>query len=93
LKGSAGGHNGIKSIIQHLGTDEFLRIKVGVGQKPPGWDLADYVLSRFTKEEIPRMVDSIKDSALAAEMILDEGEVKAMNRFNRKSKEIKDGEI
>ena len=46
-KGSAGGHNGIKNIIQELGTQKFVRIKVGVGAKPQGWDLADYVLGRF----------------------------------------------
>ncbi|OOB79797.1 MAG: peptidyl-tRNA hydrolase [Epulopiscium sp. Nele67-Bin002] len=50
--GSAGGHNGIKNIIEHLGTKEFPRIKIGVGQKPPGWDLADYVLGKFTKQEM-----------------------------------------
>ena len=50
-KGTAGGHNGIKSIIQHLGTDVFQRIKVGVGEKPKDYDLADYVLGHFSKEE------------------------------------------
>ena len=50
-KGSAGGHNGIKNIIAHLGTQEFPRIKVGIGEKPEGWDLADYVLSKYSKEE------------------------------------------
>ena len=50
-KGSAGGHNGIKSLIAHAGTQEFARIKIGVGTKPEGWDLADYVLSRFSKED------------------------------------------
>jgi PTH1 family peptidyl-tRNA hydrolase len=59
-KGSAGGHNGIKSIISHLGTQEFPRIKVGVGDKPKGWDLADYVLSRFNDEEQPRIREAIK---------------------------------
>ena len=49
-KGSAGGHNGLKSIIQHLGTQKFARVRVGVGAKPKGWDLADHVLSRFSKE-------------------------------------------
>lgn len=50
-KGSAGGHNGVKNIIAHLGTQEFPRIKVGTGNKPEGWDLADYVLSRYSKAE------------------------------------------
>ena len=53
-KGSAGGHNGIKNIIAHLGTDVFLRIKVGIGAKPNGWDLADYVLSKFSKDDAYR---------------------------------------
>ena len=50
-KGSAGGHNGIKNIIAHLGTQQFSRIRIGVGEKPAGWDLADYVLGRFPAEE------------------------------------------
>ena len=50
-KGSAGGHNGIKSIISHLGSDKFPRIKIGVGAKPEGWDLADHVLGRFSDED------------------------------------------
>ena len=57
-KGSAGGHNGIKSIISHAGTQEFLRIKVGVGEKPEGWDLADYVLGRFSREERKLVADA-----------------------------------
>ena len=61
-KGSAGGHNGIKSIIQHLGTDEFPRIKIGVGDKPGDWDLADYVLSRFNKEEQSIIREALKDA-------------------------------
>ncbi|MDA3847604.1 MAG: aminoacyl-tRNA hydrolase [Vallitaleaceae bacterium] len=91
LKGSAGGHNGVKSLIQHLGTDEFVRIKVGVGEKPPGWDLADYVLSQFTKQEIPIMIDTVKETAKAVEMILDQGVTVSMNQYNRKRKEEADG--
>lgn len=52
-KGSAGGHNGIKNIIANLGTDHFMRAKVGVGEKPKNWDLADYVLSPLTKTNVP----------------------------------------
>ena len=51
-KGSAGGHNGIKSIISSVGTSNFMRIKVGVGEKPQGWDLADHVLGRFSGDEL-----------------------------------------
>ena len=83
-KGSAGGHNGIKSIISHLGTDEFPRIKVGVGDKPKDWDLADYVLSRFAKEEQPLIRDALKDSSDACKMIITSGIDAAMNQYNRK---------
>ena len=85
-KGSAGGHNGMKSIIQHLGTDVFMRIKVGVGEKPKKYDLADYVLSHFTKEEREEMKEGYEKSAEAAAMIL-RGDVEAaMNEYNRKVK-------
>lgn len=83
-KGSAGGHNGIKSIISHLGTQEFPRIKVGVGDKPKGWDLADYVLSRFNNEEQPVIRDAIKNSSEAVRLILKDGMEAAMNIYNRK---------
>ena len=85
-KGSAGGHNGIKSIIQHLGTDVFPRIKMGVGEKPKGYDLADYVLGHFKKEERIIMDESIITASKAIElMVIDEiGE--AMNQYNKKAK-------
>jgi PTH1 family peptidyl-tRNA hydrolase len=83
-KGSAGGHNGIKSIISHLGTDEFPRIKIGVGDKPKDWDLADYVLSRFKSEEQPAIREALKDSSDACKMIITTGIEAAMNSFNRK---------
>ena len=80
--GSAGGHNGIKNIIAHLGTQEFPRIKVGVGNKPPRMDLADYVLGRFPKEERGLMEDAFKEAAEAVEVMIKEGAGIAMNRFN-----------
>ncbi|BCJ92628.1 peptidyl-tRNA hydrolase [Anaerocolumna cellulosilytica] len=83
-KGSAGGHNGIKSIIAHLNTQEFPRIKVGVGDKPAGWDLADYVLSRFTKEEEPIMRDALRKTSEAVKDMLLDGIEPAMNLHNRK---------
>lgn len=83
-KGSAGGHNGIKSIIQHLGTDEFPRIKVGVGDKPKDWDLADYVLSRFQAEEQPTIREALKDTVDACKVIVSSGIDAAMNQFNKK---------
>ena len=83
-KGSAGGHNGIKSIISHLGTEEFPRIKIGVGGKPQGWDLADYVLSRFPKEEQEAVREALKDTSDACSMILSDGIENAMNQYNKK---------
>ena len=83
-KGSAGGHNGIKNIIQELGTQKFVRIKVGVGAKPKGWDLADYVLGRFGKED-RKLVDEAQERACkAVELILSDGPDAAMNEYNKK---------
>lgn len=87
LKGSAGGHNGIKNIIAHLGTQEFPRIKVGVGAKPPRMDLADYVLSRFSQGEQKLMEDAFQEAADAAVMMMTDGAERAMNHFNTKKKE------
>lgn len=81
-KGSAGGHNGIKNIIAHLGTQEFPRIKIGVGGKSPRMDLADYVLSRFPAEERKIMETAFRDAAEAAGVLIAEGPDAAMNRFN-----------
>lgn len=86
-KGSAGGHNGIKSIISCLGTSGFMRIKIGVGEKPEGWDLADYVLSRFPDEERALAESAMKDAASAAILMM-QGQVdKAMNEYNAKKQE------
>lgn len=81
-KGSAGGHNGIKSIIAHLGTQEFPRIKVGVGDKPKKMDLADYVLSRFGGEDRVRMEDAFLEAAKAVKVMIEKGADAAMNQFN-----------
>lgn len=81
-KGSAGGHNGIKNIIAHLGTQEFPRIKVGVGAKPPRMDLADYVLSRFSAEDRVKMEEAFKEAVQAVQVMITEGDQAAMNRFN-----------
>lgn len=84
-KGSAGGHNGIKSIIAMTGTQNFMRIKVGVGEKPAGWDLADYVMGRFDKEDRQKVNEAIED-AMAAAVLMMQGDVdKAMNNFNAKN--------
>ena len=83
IKGSAGGHNGLKNIIQHLGTDQFPRVRVGVGQKPhPDYDLADWVLGKFQGEDKKAMDEAVKRAADAVECILKEGVDRAMNRFN-----------
>ena len=79
-KGSAGGHNGIKSIIAHLGTDIFPRIKVGVGQ--PDVDLVKYVLGKFTKEEMDILKFSIDASTKAVEEIIKSDVKQAMNKYN-----------
>ena len=81
--GSAGGHNGLKNIIQHLGTDQFPRVKIGVGEKPhPDYDLADWVLGKFQGEDKKAMQTSIKRAADAVECVLKDGMDKAMSRFN-----------
>lgn len=83
-KGSAGGHNGIKNIIQHLGHNVFQRIKVGVGEKPKEYDLADYVLGHFSKEDKELMKDGYKRSVEAVEMLVMGDIDGAMNEFNKK---------
>lgn len=89
-KGSAGGHNGIKNIIANLGDDTFLRIKIGVGGKPKGYDLVDYVLGHFGKEELEVMAESMEKVDGAVNLMLG-GEVDmAMNKYNVK-KGAKDG--
>lgn len=87
-KGSAGGHNGIKNIITHLGHDVFPRIKVGIGNKPKEYDLADYVLERFRKEELVVMDEAAENAQKAIEEIIS-GEIDgAMNRYNKKVKQV-----
>ena len=85
-KGSAGGHNGIKSIIQHLGHDVFPRIKMGVGEKPKGYDLADYVLGHFKKEERVIMDESAVMASKAVELMVVDEIGEAMNLYNKKAK-------
>lgn len=81
-KGSAGGHNGIKNIISHLGSENFMRIKIGVGAKPDGWDLADYVLSRFSPSDRKLIDESIDKACDALNTIVNENFERAMNQFN-----------
>lgn len=81
-KGSAGGHNGMKNIIAHLGTQVFPRIRVGVGARPKDWDLADYVLGRFPKEELPEIEAGRETACEAVKIIVSQGVEAAMNRIN-----------
>ena len=83
VKGSAGGHNGLKNIIQHLGTDQFPRLRVGVGEKPhPDYDLADWVLGKFVGEDKKAIDGAVKRAADAIECILAEGVDRGMGKFN-----------
>ncbi len=84
--GSAGGHNGIKSIIQHIGGDAFPRIKVGVGEKPQGWDLADHVLGKFTNEEKELLQTRLADVNGVVEMMIKKDIDAAMNNYNGKTR-------
>lgn len=81
-KGSAGGHNGIKNILAQIGTDTFKRIKIGVGEKPKGYDLADYVLGHFTQAENKEMDAACENAVEAISLLVKEEVDAAMNRFN-----------
>ena len=83
-KGSAGGHNGIKNIILHTGTQKFPRVRVGVGEKPADYDLADYVLGHFSAEDQKLMNEAFKEAADAAVVIMTEGLDSSMNQYNGK---------
>ena len=86
-QGSAGGHNGLKDIIGRLGTQKFMRVKIGVGAKPKGWDLADHVLGRFSGEDRARVEEAIRDAEDAAALMIQGEADKAMNDFNAKKQE------
>ena len=85
FRGSEGGHNGLRSIIQALGTQEFARLRVGVGRGDPRRDLADHVLARFDADEQAPMAEAIERAADAAELFLVEGIGPVMSRYNRKA--------
>ena len=86
-QGSAGGHNGLKDIIGRLGTQKFMRVKIGVGAKPKGWDLADHVLGRFSGEDRLQAEEGIRDAEDAAVLMIQGEADKAMNDFNAKKQE------
>lgn len=81
-KGSAGGHNGLKNIILHCDTQNFSRIKVGVGEKPQGYDLADYVMGHFSKEDQMQMEEAYQKAIGAITLMVQDETDQAMNRFN-----------
>ncbi len=81
--GGHGGHNGLRSIIEHIGTPEFIRVRVGIGRPPAGLDAADYVLSAFTADERKTAEEAFGHAAEAVKMIVLEGPARAMNRFNK----------
>ena len=83
-KGSDGGHNGLKSIIKHLGHNEFIRMKIGVGDKPLGNDLVSHVLGHFGTADYKIMQECTQNAIAAIECILEEGPDKAMNLYNKK---------
>lgn len=88
--GSAGGHNGLKNIIKMTGTENFSRVRIGVGEKPARMDLADYVLGHFSKEDEINMKDGIAKAISAIELILNDDIEKAMNLYNKKVKKEKE---
>lgn len=83
-KGSAGGHNGMKSIIAHLQTENFMRVRVGIGEKPPRMDLADWVLGHFKSEDKENLEKAVQDACEAVSMLIGGEADEAMNLYNRK---------
>lgn len=83
-EGSHGGHNGLRSVIEHLGAKNFPRLRIGIGQKKTGQDLSDHVLSTFTPEERPEVEQAVRQAADAVLCCVAEGVAKAMNRFNKR---------
>jgi PTH1 family peptidyl-tRNA hydrolase len=80
--GSSGGQKGLEDIIWRLGTEDFARLRIGIGPPPEGWDWADYVLARFTKEEIPQIEQAVQQAARAAVVWVREGIQSCMNQYN-----------
>ena len=89
-KGSAGSHNGLKSVIYHIKDDNFPRVKIGIGKKHENQDLASFVLSRFSKEEMVQIEDSISNAVEAVESMVTDGIDDAMNKFNIKTNRAQD---
>lgn len=83
FSGGAGGHNGIKSVISCLGTEDFIRVRIGVGNKPQGYNLSDWVLGKFFTNEHDNIIKSVTKSGEAVEYIIANGINKAMNIYNQ----------
>lgn len=93
-KGSAGGHNGIKSLLQHIGAEEFGRIRIGIGRPPAGWTVINHVLAKFTAEERAEIGHAIDYLIPAVECMVLEGADMAMNKFNpKKPKKVKKASV
>ena len=93
-KGSAGGHNGIKSLLAHVGDEHFTRVRIGIGRPLPGWSVIDHVLAPFPSEDVPKIREAIEYLLPAVETIVTEGTDLAMNKYNpRKQKKPKQTEI
>lgn len=84
IGGGHGGHNGLRSIIEYLGSSDFIRVRIGIGRPAPGMDSADYVLSPFSAEEWKIAADAVVKAAEAVKTIVMEGPLRAMNSFNQK---------
>ena len=83
-KGSAGGHNGIKSLLSHIGSENFGRLRIGIGRPQPGWSVINHVLAKFNDQEQEKIGDAIKQLIPAVECMVLEGQDMAMNKFNPK---------
>ncbi|MBP8599106.1 MAG: aminoacyl-tRNA hydrolase [Selenomonas sp.] len=83
-KGSAGGHNGIKSILAHVGDEHFSRVRIGIGRPLPGWTVVNHVLAAFSEEDAPKITEAINYLIPAVECIVNEDVDMAMNRYNPK---------
>ena len=88
--GGTGGHNGLRSIVAELGTEAFCRVRFGIGRPPPAWEGADYVLADFSSEERRALPNLIEEAAGATRAIVKDGLVAAMNRFNKRKKQMED---
>ena len=97
-KGSSGGHNGIKSVIAHVGGEDFARVRIGIGRPPAGWTVINHVLAPFSSEDVPKIREAINYLLPAVECIVTDGVDLAMNRYNphkkkaRKQEESHEGE-